>query len=236
MKPELFMIDAKAVGALTVDDVGCTFQAMREVGIAYPPMDHFVIAFDLSIFSSSFLKWKETDQDKKRLAELRASNEENKNIALGVEVLFSKESGHFRSNRFHINKKTLKLVSDPVETEESEQSVFRLIFQTLVVLLATQNSQKDRVENSPRASSAKQRNASKHFAYTTTIRIGKITENCSSGGTGSPMRPHLRRGHVRNQRYGEGRREIKQIFIAPVFINADKEYVESQRIAYKIRA
>jgi hypothetical protein len=105
----------------------------------------------------------------------------------------------------------------------------------LTVLLATKNAEKKRVKNTSRSASHKQRQASRLFGYTTTIRIGKITENYSSGGAGSPMRPHLRRGHVRHQRIGEGRKETKKIFISPVFVNADKGWIESQRKAYVVK-
>lgn len=38
---------------------------------------------------------------------------------------------------------------------------------------------------------------------------------------GSKMVPHLRAGHVRRQRYGTGRSEIKTIFIEPVLVNCE---------------
>jgi hypothetical protein len=248
MKPELFIIDAKAVEAVTSADVLDTFKAMRKVGIAHPPTEHFIIAFDVNIFSSNFFYWEKDKQYSPETQKLRSIVENYKDCSLGIELQFSPgedysthpdrggDKIYFRCRRFYINIKTFKILSEPVIPEEKEKILFQCIYQTLVVLLSTKNAQKDRVQNKSTSASSRTRNASKNFAYTTTIRIGKITENCSSGGTGSPMRPHLRRGHVRNQPYGEGRREIKQIFIAPVFINADKEYVESQRIAYKIRA
>jgi hypothetical protein len=245
MKPELFIIDEEAVGATNLDDVLRTFYEMASIGIASPPVDHLVIGFDPRIFISGFYP---EDGDKEIDKSVIKVVTDNPNAFLAVDIIHSlandgkeepdgrKKLCWLKLRKSWINRKTLKYISDYQPVFEDEQYTFEAMFQTLIVLLATKNAQKDRVHNRSTSASSKTRNASKNFAYTTTIRIGKITENCKSGGTGSPMRPHLRRGHVRNQRYGEGRREIKQIFIAPVFINADKEYVESQRIAYKIRA
>ena len=245
MKPELFMIDVKAVQATNIRDVIHTYNEMIELGIALPPSNHLVIGFDPRIYASSFYPENIDQRVVNKVAEVSGHNPGS---YLAVDFKFSppddvdiksdnrKVLGYFVCEHFWINGKTLKPFGDRKPGDMGYKAQYTAIFATLIVLLATKNAEKDRVENRPNSSSAKARNASKNFAYTTTIRIGKITENCKSGGTGSPTRPHLRRGHVRNQRYGEGRREIKQIFIAPVFINADKEYVESQRIAYKIRA
>ncbi len=245
MKPELFMIDQKAVEATNLDDVVRTFHEMASIGISAPPVNHLVIGFDPRIFISNFYP---EDGNLEMDRNVRKILADNPNVFLAADIIYTPESdikndpnkgillATLELRKAWIDRRTLKYTSEFIKVYEDEELTIQAMFKTLVVLLATKNAQKDRVENSIRSSSAKQRNASKNFAYTTTIRIGKITENCKSGGTGSPMRPHLRRGHVRNQRFGEGRREIKQIFIAPVFINADKEYVESQRIAYKIRA
>ena len=258
MKPELFIIENETVAAMSIFDINKTFSAMAEAGVAKLPVNKLMIVFDPKIYTGDFFE----DDDDGRTTEMVTDlmkNMPNCWLAILVEYFeqprkilnrnYLEEMKHLTAAQleecvgmvqFHqgwIHRRNFKMLTELVLVEKKpQQEGFGAIMRTLLVLLATKNAQKDRVENKPNSSSAKQRNASKHFGYTTTIRIGKITENCKSGGTGSPMRPHLRRGHVRNQPYGEGRREIKQIFIAPVFINADKEYVESQRIAYKIRA
>lgn len=244
-KPELFILDAKALSALHVDEVVETFHAMVKACVSNPPVNFLILAYDPDIYRSSFLKGY-VDDDMIKTIDRVKSVRPNIYVALEVcfisnpDIVYDKNSYvplDYWSLRYNwIDIKTFKLIGELKNIPLDLQKGFKLFVKALLVLLVTKNAEKDRVENKPNSSSAKHRNASKNFAYTTTIRIGKITENCKSGGTGSPMRPHLRRGHVRNQRYGEGRREIKQIFIAPVFINADKEYVESQRLAYKIRA
>ena len=69
--------------------------------------------------------------------------------------------------------------------------------------------------------------------------MGEISETHTSNlqdNSHSSPRPHLRRGHIRNQHYGEGNKEIKKIFIQPVFVNADEGWIENQRKAYVVKA
>ena len=83
----------------------------------------------------------------------------------------------------------------------------------------------------------KSRKRPRAYDYITTIKIGKITETMRSDGDGqSSVRPHLRRGHIRNQRVGKGLEEVKPIFISPVFVNADEGWINNQRKEYRIAA
>jgi hypothetical protein len=105
----------------------------------------------------------------------------------------------------------------------------------LVVLLATKNA--DKVTESIKKHGPKSRKRPRNYDYITTIKIGKITETMRSDGDGrGSVRPHLRRGHIRNQRVGEGLKEIKPIFIQPVFVNADEGWINNQRKEYRIAA
>ena len=99
----------------------------------------------------------------------------------------------------------------------------------LMVILATKNIEKVTKKNSLRAISPKQRKDAAKYDYTTTIKIGKITETYSSGGGARNVRPHLRRGHIRTQHFGKGNAETKKIFIQPVFVNADEGWINEQK-------
>ena len=104
-----------------------------------------------------------------------------------------------------------------------------------VVLLATKNA--DKVTEAVKKHGPKSRKRPRAYDYITTIKIGKITETMRSDGDGqSSVRPHLRRGHIRNQRVGKGLEEVKPIFISSVFVNADEGWINNQRKEYRIAA
>lgn len=100
----------------------------------------------------------------------------------------------------------------------------------LRVILVTKNVEKETVVNSTRSLSPRKRREAKRYVTTTTISIGKITESYGDPtGTGSAKRPHFRRGHIRHQRVGPGRTETKQVFIQPMFVNADEKWINEQK-------
>ena len=108
------------------------------------------------------------------------------------------------------------------------------IANALITVLATRNVVKDRKEDKL-AKLGIGRNSGKHrYRYTTTIRLPAVMdddeEHPSQGGHKAP---HLRRGHIRNQHYGPRNQFIRKVWIKPVFVNADANFV-SARAAYNI--
>lgn len=98
----------------------------------------------------------------------------------------------------------------------------------LIVLLATKNVRKERVHNKL----AKLGIGKNRFEYTTTLRL---PVEFSEGRTrdGVAIRPHLRRGHKRDQWFPKAQVH-KAIWIEPCFVNADEDFV-SARTSYSIR-
>jgi hypothetical protein len=110
-------------------------------------------------------------------------------------------------------------------------SVF--LIRLLVVALATKGAHKERkIDNLVRMGIGK-KDGRRHL-YTTTITVAEVEKpEGVATATGRTMRAHLRRGHVRRQHYGPGNEFSKKIFIEPVFVNSDKEYV-SLRDRYSV--
>lgn len=112
------------------------------------------------------------------------------------------------------------------------------MFATLIVLLATKNIEKQTTETKLQKLKNKTRKRGSTYRYSgiTTLRIGKIVDSSDTIlNSRDPVRPHLRRGHIRNQRFGEGYKESRQIFIQPVFVNADDGWIENQRKEYRVK-
>jgi len=74
------------------------------------------------------------------------------------------------------------------------------------------------------------------YSYTTTISISYADVQDDGTGTrpGHTKRPHLRRGHVREQHWGPANQFVKKIFVEPIFVNSDGEFVSSLRERYNI--
>jgi hypothetical protein len=107
------------------------------------------------------------------------------------------------------------------------------LLMTLTVVLATKNVIKKEVVNKlARLGIGLKKNP---YHKTTTLTIGKVTEKADGKGghDGSHRRPHLRRGHKRDQRYGPNWQYTRQIFIEPVFVNADEGWI-AERTAYNV--
>jgi hypothetical protein len=98
------------------------------------------------------------------------------------------------------------------------------------VLLATRNVTRE-VKTSKLAKLGIGKNS---YSKTTTLRIGNVTElQGSEAGIGVNRRPHLRRGHIRRQKYGPGFQFEKKIFVQAVFVNADEDWI-AERTAYNV--
>ena len=112
----------------------------------------------------------------------------------------------------------------------------RWVANYLLVALAAKNAVKTTKENKLAKLGIGKKNPKNSYAYTTTISIGKITETTEGeGGSGGwTVRPHLRRGHIREQRYGPNNQYSKKVFIQPVFVNASGDFINS-RAAYNVK-
>lgn len=115
---------------------------------------------------------------------------------------------------------------------ESLLLLTRILHDILIVFLATRNAQKVTKENKlAKLGIGKSRN---RFQFTTTISLpSELPDDAANPPKGGAVAPHLRRGHIRRQHYGKGNELEKKIWIEPVLVNADPDFVSSRR-AYHI--
>lgn len=225
-KPPLFELDERIFDCMAEDDIYKTFIDMKQMNIDSPPYSSFVIKLNFKLLNVIF----KTD--------INPGVVPNKIEAAYIWILCS-DGRNITECSLGIKCRGEKIdwiaEQPPKEVTKEIYNLSLRAYATLIVLLATKNADKVTRVNSERASSHRVREQAKNFSTTTTIRIGKITETMRgpSSGTGTKTRPHLRRGHVRNQRYGENWSETKQIFIAPMFVNADENWIAEQK-TYKV--
>lgn len=102
-----------------------------------------------------------------------------------------------------------------------------LVTDVLIVLLATRNAVKHTIEH--KAAKLGIGKKDRRFTHVTTISVPKVLdENHPSLKTGGPRAPHLRRGHIRHQRHGPKFAFARDIWIEPVFVNADPDWVSTR--------
>ena len=65
------------------------------------------------------------------------------------------------------------------------------------------------------------RDADRHGADVHVLNVGRTVGHAHAAEpTGKTMAPHVRRGHWRRQRHGEGNTQVRRIRIAPLLVNA----------------
>lgn len=230
----LFKIASDIFSSVSFEDIMKTATDMDELGLFKPPYEEMCIQAKGKLLDQLMLN----GVNKKDIANVRPLNPKVANYdflfqykwidghkKIEIETFIDRENGYYEN--------AIDLAPPGKDTDRF-LNVFakqgRSCAALLVVLLATKNIKKD-VEtcNKPNSRNRRERKLSQ-YSSVTTISIGKITETMRSGnGSGSPVRPHLRRGHIRSQHHGKGNSEVKKIFIQPVFVNADQGWIDTQK-------
>lgn len=224
-RPELFLIPRETVLAMKDEDLGSTYTDMEILGIAKLPYP----LVDIGIPGDTIMKLRDKgvlSNDPQALAEM-ARWETRFRFAdeAFYQLLIRNTAGYWVDLSAYI-----PTVADPKVVEAAEW-----MRRALIVLLATKNAVKTREKNKLLAMGIGKNNPKNNNVpiYTTTISLPKPEHMETEGDPtpGLPKRPHLRRGHIRNQRHGPSLQFVKRIWIEPVFVNADEDFV-STRSAY----
>ena len=216
----LFRIEEKIWDSVDYDTILDTATALEKAGLNQPPYAVFDIQATLNhkIMARLFSGWDKF---------ITRAHPPARTFTFRYE--YDKENNHL-TTRLKINESWLDR-----QNIEKICKLSSFLNHTLFALLATKNASK--TTEKIKKHGPKSRKRPREYDYITTMKIGKITETQRGDGDGqSSVRPHLRRGHIRNQRVGKGLSEVKPIFIQPCFINADESWINNQRKEYRIAA
>lgn len=227
---QCFAVSDEIYQAVSLEEVRATFRDMEELGIAKPPYPEFdVLTKSKNVFvPATGAPWKAEDerfQHSDVIFRFRGPKFIDGlfdwNLGRGPMSLFNKELLEgIRKDEF------ARFTRNIIDHSEG-------MYKLILVLLATRNVEKS-VATNKLAKMGIGKDKARHW-YTTTLKIGRVTETLYENGEahGGTVRPHLRRGHKRNQRWGPGYQFTRVVFIEPTFVNADENFV-STRTAYNV--
>lgn len=256
IRPELFLISSETILAMDAEELMATYNDMEELGIAHLPYS----CLDIGIPGDFLIGVKEREEpgawsmrfalpvnnpiavEDKDEFDIRTRNMHTREI---LEIYGGAFKDHEVRFRF-LNEKPLcgwiKYPSgqwspmgwwDDDDHGKGKTQAGYALRKILIVLLGTKNIVKTRTKDKLLSMGIGTKKNNHRPLYTTTITLPR-PEHMETEGPHIPglsKRPHLRRGHKRNQKYGPKLQFVKPIWIEPVFINADEDFV-SARTAY----
>lgn len=204
---QLFVLDSELTHCFATNEWLATWHGMVEMGIHHPPVPDF----DVHIPNAG---------DYSRMTYRFSPDGNDAILSNGASVYDPR----------YLSKLTEWARADLEEAVTALHRMTETIRRLLIVMLATRNTVKT-THRDKLAARGIGRNKGR-YVDTTYIKIGAITEH-SSGSDGTTRIPHLRRGHIRNQRFGPGLSETRKIWIEPTFINVDQGWI-AERKEYRL--
>jgi hypothetical protein len=242
---QLFIIPADTWERLDQEEVVATADAMRELGIFHLPYPKV----DIWLPASRAISWTReeisADPAMQKLIDYRVDHELY--YVDGDRYYCHKGSGFvFQFSNISLDPTITPRVCIHVEpgspaakfykpgattlpNEDNTPALADRLATPLIVLLATRNS----VKTTREYKCAKLGIGKRRHQYVTTITIPHEREDHEASTPGASKCAHLRRGHIRRQHYGPHYMLTKQIWIEPVFVNADDKWVQ-QRERYNV--
>lgn len=233
----LFIIDPHTFNALTEEEITATVAGLKEAGLYHLPYE----TISVRMLTDQAVHGK-FDLDKDHTYEwLRVRPEGGFGTKLGP-AHWTEVRGvnlHNAPIEVHLVHGGADRRWKPYDIVDSrmESGVNDRVADMLITLLATTNAVKTTERNACArlGIGGKKPGSTKRYEYVTTISLPHADTLTAEDRTGDKRCPHLRRGHVRRQRYGAQNAFMKLIWIAPMFIHVDEEWTKT-RTAYNLSA
>ena len=221
---EKFYLSNELLDAVDGDDVRATYNDMVELDIARGPFPEYQIVTNYARLVK--VRGKEYTHEEMQDISRWSLVSEYKNDELVECWIVWPETPHRRVAL----SKMLKDVElqDPESVSESMEQmdvVTGALSQILIVALATRNHVARRTKNQGILNRHGIPHGRKEYV---TMIFPPETGDSDGDGTGT-VRPHLRRGHIRRQRYGPQLQFERKRWIEPVFVNAHPGAVSERR-------
>jgi hypothetical protein len=249
---QLFVVSPAAFAAATEEDVKATVAGLRECGLYHLPYESINMRVPLDSWGTiTFPEGKGPKPDPRgdlRMVPTGTPNQwkfkygpqhqiELRGLSLQpgrpIEFWLVHDGSDPTYNPYELeDSKTLTKTPDQLETVRQSACDF------LITLLATRNAAKEVTHNKRvrLGIGVGKLGSTGKYEYVTRIDVplpAAMRDDVDHPPTGRTVEPHLRRGHVKGVRFGPGRQYIRPRWIAPVFVNADRDWVRSRK-AYSL--
>lgn len=218
---ELFRISDKALDLIVntgVDTVNETLRLMSKMGVSRLPFDKVDIECNIELLQSIYEKRRVTNINFYKGLRVRYNGVRIEDMDNGLRKVLA---DNYEASMPNCGWKTADLKNMDNTKLEAIAEGCRVLCGCLIFLLATTNAEKTREAVKAPPARHKPHSFQARYSGVTTI-TGRATSYVSDDEHqgSAPRVTHVRRGHIRNQRHGAGRTQQKQVWIAPVIVNA----------------
>jgi hypothetical protein len=227
---QLFIVGRDLLKAVTFDDVNATCSALHELNLYALPFD----SIDVDFPSDAVIRPRDSD-NRMEPAWFLPGGQYYEHGRVIIKNITTMENSPIHVKFYWTSNPKwpgMDITNDLLTyTPDAHERVRNLAANFMIAVLASRNI----IKNVKHNKMAKLGIGKCKYEYITTLLVpDKLENDIEHTPTGRTVCPHLRRGHIRRQHHGPNNELIKQVWIAPIFVNADEQFVKSRK-AYNMR-